>query len=314
LGDLERVMMRRSIGAPLVIGVVAVLLLLLLAAGWQVLVLGDFDPRPGPRTLDWILLVLGSLFFLLVLVGLVWLCAWLVREMRLNQRQRAFIDAVTHELKTPLASFRLYLETIGRHDLDPERREGFIRRMEEDLDRLDATVLQVLAAARAEEPRGAVHESVPIAELLDECASDVCERHRLPREAVHFTRRVASAVRGDAAELGIVFRNLLENAIKYSNEPVDVRIGLRELNDGRVRVEIEDNGIGIPSAELRKIFQRFYRAGRDVQRKAAGLGLGLFIVRGLLRRQGGRVVAQSAGSGHGSRFVVTLRAAPQAGA
>lgn len=307
-------MARRSIGTPLVIGIVTVLLLLLLAAGWQVLVIGDFEPRPGPHTLDWILLVLGSLFFLVVLIGLVWLCAWLVQEMRLNQRQRAFVDAVTHELKTPLASFRLYLDTLGRHDLDAERRQGFIRRMGEDIDRLDATVDQVLAAARAEERRGGARDSVAISELLDACANDVCERNRLPRDSVYFTRREVSKVRGDAAELGIVFRNLLENAIKYSEEPVDVRIGLSELNDGRVRVEIEDNGIGIPSAELRKIFQRFYRAGRDVQRKAAGLGLGLFIVRGLLRRQGGRVVAQSAGSGHGSRFVVTLRAAPQPGA
>jgi len=302
-------MARRSIGTPLVIGIVAVLLLLLLAAGWQVLVLGDFDPRPGPRTLDWILLVLGSLFFLLVLVGLVWLCAWLVQEMRLNQRQRAFVDAVTHELKTPLASFRLYLETLGRHDVDFERRQDFIHRMEEDLDRLEQTVLQVLAAARAEERNSKVRGSVAIAELLDECVQDVCDRHRLPHDAVHFTRRVAAAVRGDATELGIVFRNLLENAVKYSDDPVAVRVGLRELGDGRVRVEIEDDGIGIPSGELRKIFQRFYRAGRDVQRKAAGLGLGLFIVRGLLRRQGGRIVAQSAGSGRGSRFVVTLRAA-----
>ena len=130
---------------------------------------------------------------------------------------------------------------------------------------------------------------------------------------MRFTQRFAARVRGDAAELGLVFRNLLENAIQYSDEPVDVRIGVRDTGDGRVRIEIEDSGIGIPSTELRKIFQRFYRAGRDVQRKAAGLGLGLFIVRGLLRRQGGRIVAQSAGAGQGSRFVVTLRAVPPVG-
>jgi len=305
-------MARRSIGTPLVIGIVTVLLLLLLAAGWQVLVLGDFDPRPGPRTLDWILLVLGSLFFLVVLVGLVWLCAWLVQEMRLNQRQRAFVDAVTHELKTPLASFRLYLETLGRHDLDAERRDTFIRRMAEDLDRLDQTVDQVLAAARAEDRGRRARGSVAIDELLDACVEDVRERNRLPQGALRFTHRAAARVRGDAAELGIVFRNLLDNAVRYSHEPVEVQIGLRETPDGRVQVEIEDNGIGIASRELRKIFQRFYRAGRDVQRTAAGLGLGLFIVRGLLRRQGGRIVAQSAGEGHGSRFVVTLRLAPEA--
>lgn len=303
-------MARRSVGTPLAVGIAMVVMLLLLAAGWQVLVIGDFDPRPGPRTLDWLLLIFGTLFFLLLLAGLVWMCLWLIQEMRLNQRQHAFIDAVTHELKTPLASFRLYLDTIDRHDLEAEQRAAFIRSMGEDLDRLDHTVDQVLSAARAEERARKAPGVVALGPLLDRCIEEVRERNRLPQNALYFTRRLASAVRGDAAELGIVFRNLLENAIQYSDDPVDVRIGMREIGDGRVRVEIEDNGIGIPSSELRKIFQRFYRAGRDVQRKAAGLGLGLFIVRGLLRRQGGRIVAQSAGTGQGSRFIVTLRSAP----
>jgi two-component system sensor histidine kinase SenX3 len=116
-------------------------------------------------------------------------------------------------------------------------------------------------------------------------------------------------VRGDETELSVVFRNLLENAVKYSDEPVDVSVRMRIAEGGRVEIAIVDSGIGIPSGELRKIFQRFYRVGRDVQRTAAGLGLGLYIVRNLLRRQGGRVVARSDGWGQGSRFVVTLRAA-----
>jgi signal transduction histidine kinase len=218
---------------------------------------------------------------------------------------------VTHELKTPLASFRLYLDTLSRHDLATDRRDAFITHMREDLDRLDHTVGQVLAAARAEEPsRSRVREPVQLDELLDGCIEEVRERNRLPSEAVRFSRRVASVVRGDAAELGIVFRNLLENAVKYSQSPVDVRVGVRETPDGRVRIEIEDSGIGIPSNELRKIFQRFYRTGREVQRQVSGLGLGLFIARGLLRRQGGRIIAESPGAGHGSRFVVTLRTVP----
>ena len=117
-----------------------------------------------------------------------------------------------------------------------------------------------------------------------------------------------TAVQGDAAELALVFRNLLENAVKYSEPRVEVRVSVSEREDGRVRVEISDRGIGIPAEELRKIFRRFYRVGRDVQRTAAGLGLGLFIVRSLVRRQGGRVEARSAGRGEGSRFLVTLRA------
>ncbi|MGI9591825.1 MAG: sensor histidine kinase, partial [Myxococcota bacterium] len=109
--------------------------------------------------------------------------------------------------------------------------------------------------------------------------------------------------------LHLIFRNLIENAVKYSDTPAEVSVRVGTGDDGRVEVEIADQGIGIPSGELRKIFQRFYRVGRDVQRTAAGLGLGLYIVRNLVRRQGGRVVARSDGWGHGSRFVVTLRGA-----
>ncbi len=286
------------------------LLLISLAVGWQVMVWSGLRPVSASTALDWLLLVLGTLFFLLVMIGLVWLCGWLIREMRLNQRQRSFLDAVTHEMKTPLASMRLYLDTLSRHDPEIERRRHFLSRMREDLDRLDRTVGQVLAAARAEEPgRPPPRGRVALRELLSECIAEIRERHSLPEQAVRLDAYAEAAVRGDASELLVVFRNLLDNAVKYSAEPVDVRVRVQRTDDDRVAVDITDHGIGIPAGELRKIFQRFYRAGRDVQRTAAGLGLGLFIVRNLVRRQGGRVVARSDGSGEGSRFVVTLRAA-----
>jgi signal transduction histidine kinase len=304
-------MARRSIGVPLTVGIVMLLLLLALAAGWQVLVWSDRSPATGEvPTLDWVLLVLGSVFFVLVIIGLVWLCTWLVAEVRLNQRQRAFLDAVTHEMKTPLASFRLGLDTLGRHELPSERRSEFIGRMQEDLDRLDHTVQQVLAAARAEE-RGRIsprkRDGVFLDEVLQSSVETIRERHELPESSIVVTCRSGTRVRGDAAELGLIFGNLLENAVKYSEEPVVVRVSVEVSGDGRVRVEIADSGIGIPPSELRKIFRRFYRVGREVQRQVAGLGLGLFVVRNMVRRQGGRIRAKSEGRGQGSRFVVTLR-------
>jgi signal transduction histidine kinase len=239
----------------------------------------------------------------------VWLCLWLVREIGLNQRQQAFLDAVTHEMKTPLASLGLYLDTLERHDPERERRREFLLRMRGDVERLDHTVAQVLAAARSEEYRRRARiERVPLASLLSSCIGEIREFHRLPAHAIRLEVNGGDAVRGDPAELQMVFRNLLENAVKYSDEPVEVTVRVGSGDDGRVRVEIADRGIGIPSRELRRIFQRFYRVGRDVQRTAAGLGLGLFIVRNLVRRQGGRVVARSEGFGQGSRFLVTLRA------
>ncbi len=304
-------MARRSIGFPLTLGIVLLILVLVLAVGWQILVWsGAGSVERGLTNLDWIFFVLGAVCFLLIIVGLVWLCAWLVREIGVNQRQRAFLDAVTHEMKTPLASLRLYLDTLERHDPERERRHQFLERMRGDLERLDQTVEQVLTAARAEESRSRARlERVALSELLEECIAEIRTSHRLPEGAVRLEAGPGTTVRGDAGELSLVFRNLLENAVKYSDEPVEVNVRVVDAEDGRVEVEIADRGIGIPARELRKIFQRFYRVGRDVQRTAAGLGLGLFIVRNLVRRQGGRVVARSEGWGQGSRFVVTLRAA-----
>jgi signal transduction histidine kinase len=302
---------RRSLGFPLALGSVMLVLVLVLAVGWQVLVWsGAREAAGGLAAKGWALLVLGAVCFLLVIAGLVWLCAWLVREIGVNQRQRAFLDAVTHEMRTPLASLQLHLDTLDRHDPERERRREFLLRMRGDLERLDRTVQQVLSAARAEESgRRARLAPVSLRELLDECIADLRGRHGLPEQAVRLEVARDPVVRGDREELAVVFRNLLENAVKYSDAPVAVSVRVGGDGDGRVSIEISDRGIGIPSGELRKIFGRFYRVGRDVQRTASGLGLGLFIVRNLVRRQGGRVEARSEGAGQGSRFVVTLRAA-----
>jgi two-component system sensor histidine kinase SenX3 len=305
-------MPRRSIGGPLVIGIISMVLVLALAIGWQILVWrDDSQAGAGLSRLDAILFVLGSLFFLFVFAGLIWLCVKLVLEMRLNQSQRAFLDAVTHELKTPLSSFRLGLETLARHELETKKRGEFIGRMSEDLDRLERTVGSVLSAARAEET---LHsklstDEVELQGLLADNVDELRERHQLDRDSIEISKTRPLRVRGDADELGLVFRNLFENAVKYSPEPVRIRVGIEEVNDGRIRVEISDQGIGIPKHELRRIFRRFYRASRDVQRQVSGLGLGLFVVRSLLRKHGGRIVALSEGAGRGSRFVVTLRPA-----
>jgi signal transduction histidine kinase len=299
---------RRSIGYPLALGIVLAVLTATLAVGWQVLLVGDWRTAPGgPTTFHWVFIVLGSVFFVLVLAGLVWLCAWLVREMRLNQRQQAFLDAVTHEMKTPLASLRLYLETLSRHDPPPERRRAFLERMQEDVRRLEHTVGQVLAAARAEVRSRAPAEALDLPGLLHSAVEEVRQRHSLPEDAVRLLPGPPVVALGNRAELQVVFRNLLENAVRYSDANVDVRVSIQRLGGEKVGVEIADRGIGMAPRELRRIFQRFYQAGRDVQRQAQGLGLGLFVVRQLVRRQGGAVEARSEGPGRGSRFVVTLR-------
>lgn len=306
--------MRRSIGLPLTIGIVLVVLALALAIGWNVLVVrGVGDVRQVAERLSnthWILLSLGTLLYALLIAGLTLLCAWLVREMRHSQRQQAFLDAVTHEMKTPLASLRLYLDTLGRHDPGAAQRGVFLGRMRQDLDRLERTVDQVLAAARAARARGAQRAPVALRELLGTLVREAQEQYHLDPHALRLEVDGDPTALGEANELSLIFRNLIDNAVKYSGTEVDVCVSATTSADGGVRVEIEDRGVGIPREELRRIFQPFYRAGVEAQRRVKGLGLGLFIVRFLVRRQGGRVEAHSAGSGHGARFEVWLRAAP----
>ncbi len=269
----EEALARRSYATPLALGIFLLVLVVALGVGWQFLVLDR-----GLEDLDWVFLVLGAVFFLLVIAGLVWLSWWLVLEIRVNQRQRAFLDAVTHEMKTPLASLRLYLDTLHKRDPDRERRYEFLGRMRDDLARLDQTVEQVLAAARAEDVGSrATLETVALSDLLRQCIRDVATHHHLPEDTVRLEIGPRDRVRGDSSELHLIFRNLIENAVKYSDAPAEVSVCVGTAEDGRIEVEIADQGIGIPSGELRKIFQRFYRIGRDVQRTAAGLGLGLYI-------------------------------------
>ena len=306
-------MRRRSIGYPLALGITLAVVAGALAVGWQLLVVGELEPvTRGLTPLHWTLVILGSVFFILLIVGLLLLCAWLVREMRVNQRQEAFLDAVTHEMKTPLASLRLYLDTLERRDPSPERRRIFVERMGQDIERLERTVQQVLVVARAEGAQTVRFESVDLASVIRECIDELEQRHESTEHSVALRIDGAGFAWGSREELVVIFRNLLANAIKYSSPGSRTEVSVEPRGNDRVRVVIADRGIGIDRTELRKIFRRFYRAGRDVQ-QAAGLGLGLFIVRQLVKRQGGRVDAESDGRGQGSLFSVTLRTAPRAG-
>jgi len=299
---------RRSIGLPLVVGITLMVLALLLGIGWQVLVVGDLGPvTRGLTAVHWTFMILGSAFFVLIIVGLLLLIIWLVREIRLNQRQQAFLDAVTHEMKTPLASLRLYVETLLRHDPAVVRRREFLGRMEQDVERLERTVDQVLIAARADARAKAPDEVTDLTALVEEVAEEIRRLFTLEPGAIVLSRRRAVSALGDRGELGVVVRNLLENAVKYSAPEVQIYVDLEPVGD-RVELVIADRGIGIAAADLGRIFDRFARVGRDVQRQA-GLGLGLFIVWNLVRRNGGKVVARSEGLGRGSEFRVSLRAA-----
>jgi len=299
-------MAERRPSVPIAVAVVLVVITIALTVGWQILVARETGAfLEGFAPVHWALVIVGSLFFAAIITATILLAAWLVREIRDNQRQRNFIDAVTHELHTPLASLRLYLETLQGQDLSDEKRDEFLGVMTDDLLRLQRTIDQILNAARSE-VRRSPREPINLLELLDECVLEARERHDLSDEDVRLEQPTSALVRGDREQLRLAFRNLIENAIHYAGTRIRVDVKVRAVSLRRVEVEVADQGVGIPPSALGRIFLRFQRLSPDAFTTRGGLGLGLYIVRNVVRAHGGSVRAESEGPGSGSRFIVTL--------
>jgi signal transduction histidine kinase len=269
--------------------------------------------------LNWrmgVLAVLGVIFFLLIIAGMVLNTIFLVREIRRNEQHDSFINAVTHELKTPVASIRLYLQTLQTRELDEDKRREFYRIMLEDSDRLLHTIEQVLrAGSGGSRLRRRARARVNLGDVASECVELARTRFHLDGGALTYESRApagAAVVLGDAEELKAAIWNLIDNAVKYSPTGVAIHVALEEVDDERVAVRVTDRGIGISPVELKRIFRRFYRIPASVAVRAKGSGLGLFIVGSVAKKHRGRAFAESLGAGQGSTFTLLLPKAPGA--
>ncbi|MGH9961332.1 MAG: sensor histidine kinase [Pyrinomonadaceae bacterium] len=290
---------RKSIAFFITLGACLVALAIALNVGWILI--------------SWrqvALLVLGIIFFTMIIVGLVLNTTFLIREIRRNEQHDAFINAVTHELKTPLASIRLYLETLKTRQVDEKQRESFYEIMLADSDRLLHTVEQVLRAGQAGHKRRRLSPMIiDLGDMVRECLELTRVQYNLAPESLKLNESMngdRARVAGDAHELRAAFSNLLDNAIKYSDKDVHISVEVATLDEKRVAVRIADRGIGIPRAQLKRIFKRFYRAPGLFMARVKGTGLGLFIVHSIVKRHGGRVFAESEGVGQGSTFTIQL--------
>jgi len=290
---------RKSIAFFIALGAGLVSVVLLLYVGWVLL-----NWRTG------ILLFLGTLLLLLVISGVVLNTLFLVREIRRNEQHDAFINAVTHELKTPVASIRLYLETLQSRPVEEEKRREFYRTMLEDSERLLATIEQVLRAGRM---RLAAHKPnlapIDLDGLVRGCLERARALHGLPEGAIRYLASPGVSILGDPHEIQAAVANLIDNAVKYSGRDAQVSVETAR-DDGRsVSVRVRDHGPGIPRPELKRIFKRFYRIPGPLATRVRGTGLGLYIVRSVAKRHRGRAWAESEGPGRGSTFVLQLPAA-----
>jgi two-component system, OmpR family, sensor histidine kinase SenX3 len=287
------------------IGVTLIVIAVALTISWHILGLDSLQAaRQSSARLA--LYVLGTVLSLLLVGGLGLMVYLLVREVRLNERQSNFVSAVTHELKTPVASLKLYLETLQLRELPEARRQDFYRTMRQDLDRLHGTINNVLNAAMYTDRPVVDPQPLDLAKLARRALELTRTRHQLPGECFEYAGPESLHLRGDAEALETAVLNLLDNAVKYSRDPIRVAIELGSQGDGQASLRVKDQGIGISRHHLRLVFNRFYRIGAEVRRSHTGTGLGLFIVRSVVKGHRGTIQAESAGPDRGSSFTITL--------
>jgi two-component system, OmpR family, sensor histidine kinase SenX3 len=290
---------RGAIATFITLGVLTVGLAVTLNIGWIILNERAFA-----------LAILGVILFAALIAGVVLNTVFLVREIRRNERQDSFLNAVTHELKTPIASIRLYLETLQRRPVEESQRQEFYKIMLSDSDRLLATVEQVLKAGQlGQRHRQQNRTLINIEALVTDCIAITLQRHHLPPDSITL-EPVPGVVRlytqGIAEDLRTAVINVLDNAVKYSPEGVYVRCTLAISNYTLVTLRVTDTGVGLPANQFKRIFNRFYRVPGRAMAKIKGTGLGLFLVRNIARQHGGDATATSPGPGLGTTITITF--------
>ena len=291
---------RKTIAFFVVLGCALVALAIALTVGWTIL-----NWRQG------VLLFFGVIFFAAIIAGMILNTIFLVREIRRNEQHDGFINAVTHELKTPITSIRLYLETMQRRDVGEAQRQQFFTLMLSDTDRLLGTVDQVLTAGESGYKRGKRHHvDLDFEALVRECIELARTRHHLDSGAIKFEADADGDpidLNADPIGLRTAVSNLLDNAIKYSGDKVQISVRLETSDEGKLAIlRVVDRGVGIPAPELKRIFKRFYRVPGRNSFKVKGTGLGLFIVRAIAKAHGGKAYAASEGEGHGTTMTLEL--------
>jgi signal transduction histidine kinase len=296
----------RSISGPIILSSVAVVLSVALLVGWILVIYRNQVLTQNWEGNAW-LMIAGILSSITIMTVLVLFSVFLAREIREVRRQTSFIDSVTHELRSPLASLRLCLETQAREGLAPSQRQRLREMMLDDVERLSAFVDDILESSRlAHAPTGRVVETFELTALVQRCVATTAKRHRIERDSIEVELPPGLVLHTDPVALEVVLRNLLDNAVKYSDPPRQVWLRASEGPKGGLVLEVRDNGMGIPKADLKRVFERFYRVDEESVRTRRGTGLGLFVVASLVRGLGGRLRARSAGPGEGTHMVVTL--------
>lgn len=299
-------MNRRSISLPIVISVLAVLLTFAVLVGW-ILVIRQYAQATREIWNNYWLLAAGTISLALIICVLVMFSVSLVREILEGRRQQMFIDSVTHELRSPLASIKLCLETLGREGLSETQRSGLRRMMLTDVERLSVFVDDILQASRiAHGRRSQTWTVVDVVQLARTSVDSIRKRYELTDGVITLQAPARLETFSDPTALEIILKNVIDNAVKYSGSSPQVEVRISSTPDGKLCIGVRDNGIGIERNQLKRVFHRFHRAPDPRVNERSGSGLGLYVVHRLVRNLGGRIRAESAGRDQGTLMRIEL--------
>ncbi len=249
---------------------------------------------------------------LILLIGLSFTTSLIFRhlnvQLRLNKLYDNFIGNVTHELKSPLSSIQLYLETLKQRDVPAEKRKEFIDMMVKDADRLQSLINTILEISAHEKKKLAQDYRVYKADIIvKELINESCEKFRVTKENFLVSADVSCEIVASRDALKIVFDNLVDNAVKYSTNLAKITVSLI-CNSKKVLINFSDLGIGISAKEQKKIFNKFYRIYNKEIPNVKGTGLGLYRVKEIIKAHDGKILVYSEGEGKGTTFKIELPA------
>ncbi len=255
---------------------------------------------------EWLILFEGCFLMLLILAGVYVIFVYWNKQNRLNQMQSNFVASVSHELKSPLASIQLYLETLKYQEVSKDESKDFVETMLSDTSRLSSLIENILQSSKADPKSMELQlEKVDLAKFLSQVVEDHRRQFEEKKCDVKLQLDASPVLTLDRKALQMVFNNLIGNALRYS--PVGSELKIQLHRSGRFwDVDFEDKGIGFEKKDMKKVFKKFYRVQNEDTRNIEGAGLGLFISREIVKNHKGKLKVMSAGRGQGSVFTVSL--------
>jgi K+-sensing histidine kinase KdpD len=246
----------------------------------------------------------GSIFFLLIAAGAIFVFRAVNRELKISRQQQNFMMALTHELKTPIAVAKLNLETLQLRKLDETQQQRLLNNTLQETNRLNSLCNNMLLSSQIEAGGyRTANEEINISELLQNCISDF--RIRFPQRVIQSEIEKELFIFGDTLLIQMAMNNLVDNAIKYSTKENQVMVNAFRKSS-KIEIRVKDEGPGIKDEEKKKVFQKFYRLGNDATKHAKGTGLGLYLTRKIITTHGGKISVTD-NAPKGCIFIIELK-------